>query len=457
MWRDLSYNSLTGNLPQTFGSLSSLSTLYLQSNQFTGPVNVLAKLKLDDLDLSNNHCSGWIPNELTKVKKLKIEGNSWSSGPAPPGMTSGDGVSSKGSGGKRGGISGAMIAVIVLGVLVGLVIVIALVARRRPSFSSSLLDERESLSQHKQFNSFDSPRYSNDLHTDMSKDCKVVKSLESSTSIDVRALHSSHPVGLTPAYSNRINSFRNNELVNTNFQRCTSLRATCYALADLQTATGNFTAGRLLGEGSIGHVYKAKYADGKVLAVKKINSSFFQDGQVENFSEIVANISKLHHPNILPLVGYCSEQGPLTWNTRVRIALGTARAVEYLHETPLLIHKNIKSSNILLDIELNPRLSECCLATFYQHAGENLGAGYRPPECPKASIYTFKSDVYSFGVVMLELLTGRMPYDSSKPRSEQYLVQWATPQLHDIEALEKMVDPALRGRNLGGRRQRELR
>lgn len=99
----------------------------------------------------------------------------------------------------------------------------------------------------------------------------------------------------------------------------------------------------------------------------------------------------------------------------------------------------------MLDAELNPRLSDCGLGIFHQRTSQNLGVGYNAPECRKPSAYTRKSDVYSFGVVMLELLTGRMPFDSSKPKAEQCLVLWATPQLHDGDALEKIADPALRG------------
>ncbi|GAB2222138.1 hypothetical protein Droror1_Dr00013340 [Drosera rotundifolia] len=468
---DLSFNTLTGNLPQSFSSLSGLSTLYLQNNQLTGPVNALAKLKLDDLNLANNHFIGWIPRELTKINKIDIRGNSWSSGPAPSGMTPSDEINSSGNSsiGGFGGFGGAVIAVIVLGFLLGLFVVIALVARRRTRFSSSFLDE--SLSRHKRFNSFSSRRYSEASRSSSCKEFKDVKALDSSTSIDAAALQSAYSAGLTPAYSGRVNSYRNNE-VNMNSQS-TSVSAVTYSLADLQHATSNFATGRLLGEGSIGRVYKAKCSDGKVLAVKKISSTFFQDQSSEIFFEIIVCLTKLHHSNIAPLVGYCSEQGhnmlvyeyfrngslheflhlsdefskPLTWNTRVRIALGTARAVEYLHEvcSPTLTHLSIKSSNIVLDIELNPRLLECGLATLFKRAERNIGAGYNPPECTKASAHSFKSDVYSFGVVMLELLTGRMPFDSSKPRSEQHLIQWARPQLHNIDALEKMVDPALRG------------
>ncbi|RZS19923.1 hypothetical protein BHM03_00052385 [Ensete ventricosum] len=121
--------------------------------------------------------------------------------------------------------------------------------------------------------------------------------------------------------------------------------------------------------------------------------------------------------------------------------------VTYLHEVcfPSVVHKNIKSSNILLDAELNPHLADCVITLLHQDTSETLGPGYNPPECTKPSAYTTKSDIYSFGVVMLELLTGRKPFDSSKPRIEQSLVRWAAPQLHDIDALAGMVDPALRG------------
>ncbi|CAN6470053.1 unnamed protein product [Victoria cruziana] len=242
-------------------------------------------------------------------------------------------------------------------------------------------------------------------------------------------------------------------------------------------ATCSFSIDNLVGEGSIGRVYKAQFADGKVLAVKKIDLSSVPNQDPEDFVEVVSNISQFHHPNVTELVGYCSEHGqcllvyeflkngslhdylhladdfskPLTWNTRVKIALGTAKALEYLHEvcSPSVVHKNFKSANILLDAELNPHLSDCGLAnlvpsTDRQASHQNSGSGYNAPEVAMSGQYTLKSDVYSFGVVMLELMTGRMPFDSSRPRQEQSLVRWATPQLHDIDALTKMVDPALK-------------
>ncbi|KAA8519843.1 hypothetical protein F0562_014067 [Nyssa sinensis] len=138
----------------------------------------------------------------------------------------------------------------------------------------------------------------------------------------------------------------------------------------------------------------------------------------------------------------------LSWNTRIRLALGTARALEYLHEgcQPPIVHRNFRSANILLDDELAIRVSDCGLAPLISSssASQLQGYGYGAPELELGS-YTYQSDVYSFGVVMLELLTGRKSYDRSRPRGEQFLVRWAIPQLHDIDALSKMVDPSLNG------------
>ncbi|XP_073117855.1 protein STRUBBELIG-RECEPTOR FAMILY 8 isoform X2 [Elaeis guineensis] len=257
------------------------------------------------------------------------------------------------------------------------------------------------------------------------------------------------------------------------------ITATSYTVASLQIATNSFSQDSLLGEGSLGRVYRAEFSNGKVLAVKKIDSAALSLQEEDNYLEAVSSMSRLKHPNIVTLVGYCVEHGQrllvyeyignatlhdmlhfaddsstkVTWNARVRIALGTARALEYLHEVclPSVVHRNFKSANILLDEELNPHLSDCGLAaltpnTERQVSTEVVGSfGYSAPEFAMSGIYTVKSDVYSFGVVMLELLTGRKPLDSSRERSEQSLVRWATPQLHDIDALAKMVDPALNG------------
>lgn len=198
------------------------------------------------------------------------------------------------------------------------------------------------------------------------------------------------------------------------------------------------------------------------------------------FLELVNSIDRIRHANVVELMGYCAEHGQrllvyeycsngslhdalhsddefkkdLSWNIRIRMALGAARALEYLHEVcePPIVHRYLKSANVLLDDELAVHVSDCGLAPLIstgaasQLSGQLLATyGYGAPES-ESGIYTINSDVYSFGVVMLELLTGRMSYDSNRSRGEQSLVRWAIPQLHDIEALTRMVDPCLNGK-----------
>ncbi|CAM6022137.1 unnamed protein product [Sphagnum balticum] len=254
----------------------------------------------------------------------------------------------------------------------------------------------------------------------------------------------------------------------------TVIAATAFSIADLQAATNSFAQENLIGEGSVGRVYRGDFPDGKVVAVKKLDTSAAQDN--EEFLAAVCTMAHLQHANITELIGYCAEHGQhllvyqymnggtlndtlhtsdeaalhISWNMRVKIALGAARALEYLHEVclPAMVHRNFKSANILLDDETIPHLSDCGIAAFIPIDRERqmLGSlGYSAPEYTMSGLYTMQSDVYSFGVVLLELLTGRKPFDSTRTRSEQSLVRWATPQLHDIDALVKMVDPALKG------------
>ncbi|XP_072973632.1 protein STRUBBELIG-RECEPTOR FAMILY 6-like isoform X1 [Typha angustifolia] len=464
---DLSFNAFSGDLPQSFSTLSSLTTLYLQSNQFTGYINVLADLPLKDLDVSNNRFTGWIPNKLKKINNLRTDGNSWSSGPAPPPPPytpppvgrptkpdqQSDGGGKSGIGG--GGIAGIIISILVVG---GIVAFFLIKRRKRKTFREEIFEQEQP------FNPLDEP--------------KEMKSFQ--TSIDTTTLLPTAPVSLKPPPKIEVQKSFNQD----DFQKKpvpkktipTAIKASSYSVADLQMATDSFNIDNLVGEGSFGRVYKAQFNNEKVLAVKKIDRTALPSQSSEDFLELVLNISHLHHPNLTELVGYCSEHGqhllvyefhmngslhdllhlsdeyskPLSWNTRVKIALGSARALEYLHEvcSPSIIHKNFKSSNILIDTELNPRLSDSGFASLvpsreFQASDQNLG--YSAPEVAMSDQYSQKSDIYSFGVVMLEILTGRKPFDSSRPRSEQSLVQWATPQLHDIDALDRMIDPALKG------------
>ncbi|KAJ6327341.1 hypothetical protein OIU78_014257 [Salix suchowensis] len=472
---DLSFNSLTGDLPRSFSSLSSMQSMYLQNNQFTGSINVLANLPLENLNVGNNRFTGWIPSQLNSIN-LQKDGNSWNSGPAPPpppgtppspkGRSSRGNDSPSGSGSKKSGIGGGGIAGIIISIFVVGGIVAFFLVKRRSRRSSLDLEMHDN-------QPFVSLSPTNDM--------QETKSMQTSSMVNTKTFDTSVAINLRPPPIDHHKSFDEEEFspkpVAVKKPVAAPINVTSYSVADLQMATGSFSVDHLLGEGSFGRVYRAEFDDRKVFAVKKLDSGILPSHMSDDFMEIVSSISLLHHPNVTELVGYCSEHGqhllvyefhkngslhdflhlsdeyskPLIWNSRVKIALGTARALEYLHEvcSPSIIHKNIKSLNILLDTELNPHLSDAGLASGLPNAeqvlNQNAGSGYSAPEVAMSDHYTLKSDVYSFGVVMLELLTGRKPFDSSRPRSEQSLVRWATPQLHDIDSLSKMVDPELKG------------
>ncbi|WOK92983.1 protein STRUBBELIG-RECEPTOR FAMILY 8-like [Canna indica] len=480
---DLSFNKFTGDLPNSFGSLSSLSSLYLQNNQLTGPVNVLANLSLTNLDISNNQFNGWIPQEFSSIQNLEIGGNSFSNAPAPPpppympppsrphrarNNTRGPPDTPPSSQGKSKSSPsdnasdkkslniGSLIGIVIGSVVAALCIMLAVVVCIRKVHKSK--DDHVN-------NGNDSGR-STAIATVIEKEMQEQRLKTSSMTslkpitetVIIEKIHGKNGASKRPKVP---------------------ITATSYTVASLQVATNSFSQDYLVGEGSLGRVYRAEFPNGKVLAIKKVDSAAVSLQEEDNFLEAVSNMSRLRHPNIVTLSGYCVEHGQrllvyeyigngtlhemlhfsddsgkmLSWNTRVRVALGTARAVEYLHEVclPSVVHRNFKSANILLDEELNPHLSDCGLAaltpnTERQVSTEVVGSfGYSAPEFAMSGVYTIKSDVYSFGVVMLELLTGRKPLDSSRVRSEQSLVRWATPQLHDIDALSKMVDPALNG------------
>ncbi|KAK4365664.1 hypothetical protein RND71_013544 [Anisodus tanguticus] len=468
---------MTGKLPQSFQSLTSMKKIYLQNNQFTGNVDVLTNLPLDDLDLGNNQFTGGIPEKLKGIIQ-KSNSNTGSSGPAPPSppgappanrssthskKSGGNGSPSSGGGGNdsgaKSGISGGGVAGIVISVsVVGAVAVIFIIKKRRRKSSTDIekLDVQP-----------------------FALDSQEVKDTISTTSTE--AIETPTAVPLKPPPINPHKSIGGDDIsakpiVPQKKTHTAERNVVQYSISDLQMATDSFSVENRIGDGSIGSVYQGHFDNGKVLTVKKLYSSELRNP--ENFVKMVPDISQLDHPNVTELVGYCSEDGQhllvyefhkngslhdflhrmdegstrlITWDSRVKIALGIARALEYLHEvcSPFLVHKNIKSENILLDADLNPHLSDSGLASLMadvdQGLNHNIESGYGAPEAAVSGKCTTKSDVYSFGVVMLELFSGRKPFDSSRPRSEQSLVRWATPQLHDIDALEKMVDPALNG------------
>ncbi|XP_020229988.1 proline-rich receptor-like protein kinase PERK9 [Cajanus cajan] len=251
-----------------------------------------------------------------------------------------------------------------------------------------------------------------------------------------------------------------------------------FAYEELKKATNSFSTQNLLGEGGFGCVYKGSLQDGREVAVKQLK---IEGGQGEReFKGEVEIISRIHHRHLVSLVGYCisdnrrllvydyvpnntlyfhlhGEGRPLLeWEKRVKIAAGAARGIAYLHEdcNPRIIHRDIKSSNILLDYNFEARVSDFGLAKLADantHVTTRVMGtfGYVAPEYVSSGKLTEKSDVYSFGVMLLELITGRKPVDISQPVGEESLIEWARPLLNDAldsEEFESLTDPKL-GKN----------
>ncbi|KAJ8774559.1 hypothetical protein K2173_017005 [Erythroxylum novogranatense] len=254
---------------------------------------------------------------------------------------------------------------------------------------------------------------------------------------------------------------------------------TWFTYEEIVEATNGFSSQNLLGKGGFGSVYKGCLPDGREVAVKQLN---IWGGQGEReFKAEVEIISRIHHRHLVSLVGYCisesqrlllydyvpnntlhfhlhGEGGPgLDWATRFRIALGASRGLAYLHEDcdPRVIHRDIKSSNILLDDKFEAKVSDFGLAKMAFDANTHVTTrvmgtfGYMAPEYASTGRLTEKSDVFSFGVVLLELITGRKPVDTTRPLGDESLVEWARPLLNDVqesEVIDGLVDPRL-GKN----------
>ncbi|CAM8937273.1 unnamed protein product [Rhodiola kirilowii] len=256
-----------------------------------------------------------------------------------------------------------------------------------------------------------------------------------------------------------------------------NISAQVFKYNELCVITNNFDPAALIGEGGFGRVYKGTIpSTNQVVAVKKLDRNGFQ-GNREFLVEVLM-LSLLHHPNLVNLVGYCAEgdqriliyeymangsledhlldldpsKKPLDWNTRMKIAEGAARGLEYLHDKadPPVIYRDFKASNILLDEDFNPKLSDFGLAKVGPVGGKThvstrvMGTyGYCAPEYALTGQLTTKSDVYSYGVVFLEIITGRRVIDTNRPTEEQNLVTWAQPLLKDRRKFTLMADPLL--------------
>lgn len=248
-----------------------------------------------------------------------------------------------------------------------------------------------------------------------------------------------------------------------------------YSYQELKKATRGFKEKELLGQGGFGRVYKGILPNSKVqVAVKRVSHESKQ-GLREFVSEI-ASIGRLRHRNLVQLLGWCRRRGDLllvydfmangsldkylfdepkvvlSWEQRFKIIKGVASALLYLHEgyEQVVIHRDVKASNVLLDFELNGRLGDFGLARLYEH-GANPGTtrvvgtlGYLAPELPRTGRATTSSDVYAFGALLLEVACGRRPIEPKALPEELVLVDWVWERYKEGRILD-VVDPKLEG------------
>ncbi|KAF4394752.1 hypothetical protein CsatB_019139 [Cannabis sativa] len=255
-----------------------------------------------------------------------------------------------------------------------------------------------------------------------------------------------------------------------------------FQLSELRGITQNFSSNYLLGEGGFGTVHKG-YVDENLrqglkpqpVAVKLLDIEGLQ-GHREWLAEVIF-LGQLRHVNLVKLIGYCCEDEErllvyefmprgslenhlfkrlsvsLPWGTRLRIAIGAAKGLAFLHgaENPV-IYRDFKTSNVLLDSDFTAKLSDFGLAKMGPEGSEThvttrvMGTyGYAAPEYVSTGHLTTKSDIYSFGVVLLELLTGRRAMEKSRPKGEQNLVDWVKPYLTSSRRLRYVIDPRLQG------------
>ncbi|XP_015868281.3 cysteine-rich receptor-like protein kinase 25 [Ziziphus jujuba] len=245
-------------------------------------------------------------------------------------------------------------------------------------------------------------------------------------------------------------------------------------LSTIKAATNNFSDGNKLGEGGFGEVFKGTLPNGQHIAAKRLSGSSRQGA--EEFKTEVLLVAKLQHRNLARLLGFCLEgeekilvyefvpnnsldhflfghekQGRLDWSIRYKIINGVARGVLYLHEDSRLkiIHRDLKSSNILLDKEMNPKISDFGMARIFgvdqTHANTSriVGTyGYMSPEYAFYGQFSVKSDVYSFGVLILEIITGKKNSSFLQSDGAMDLLSYAWKHWTDGTILE-ILDPSL--------------
>ncbi|KAG8390188.1 hypothetical protein BUALT_Bualt01G0057600 [Buddleja alternifolia] len=423
---DLSFNSFTGEIPPTINNLKKLSVLNLEYNSFYGGVPDFDVPRLVSLNLSYNSLNGSIPYSLKKFPASSFIGNArlcghpltYCSYALSPSLSPAVSVLQKANNSKKFSL-GAIIGTVIGGVFLLIVILLVIFFKKKNRGTTSVI---------------------------IAKASNVGKN-ENLKSDDFGS-------GVQGAEKNKLVFFEGNSF---NFN-----------LEDLLRASAE-----VLGKGSFGTAYKAILDETNTVVVKRLKEVGIGKKEFEQQMEIVNKVSR--HSNVVPLLAYYFSKDekllvyeympfgslsaalhgnkgigrtPLDWDSRLNISLGVARGLSHIHSQggAKLTHGNIKSSNILLNAELNPCVSDFGLSPMMNFIPIKYRvAGYRAPEVIETRKVSQKSDVYSFGVLLLEMLTGKSPiqyttYDDhivDLPRWVRSVVreEW-TAEVFDVELMK---------------------
>lgn len=420
----LSSQNLTGNIPSELTKLSGLIELWLDGNSLTGPIPDFSSCpNLKIIHLENNRLTGSIPSSLAglpNLKELYLQ-NNMLSGKMPSSLFDNNLVMNY-SGNvnlHRASAGGVHIGIIIGSAAGAAVLLIATIV--------SCLFLRKGKKPKKKYN-------------DQARLGHVLPSQKISSSLENTATESAH----------------------------------CFTFSELEEATNDFE--KKIGSGGYGVVYYGKLKDGREIAVKVLTSNSFQ-GKRE-FSNEVSLLSRIHHRNLVQFLGYCQEDGkcilvyefmhngtlkehlygPLTrerginWIKRLEIAEDAAKGIEYLHTgcVPSIIHRDLKTSNILLDKNKRAKVSDFGLSKLAVDGASHVSSivrgtvGYLDPEYYISQQLTDKSDVYSFGVILLELISGQEAISNeSFGVNCRNIVQWAKMHIESGD-IQGIIDPSLR-------------
>ncbi|KAI3759822.1 hypothetical protein L6452_07904 [Arctium lappa] len=430
---DLNRNNFSGTIPSAISNLTNLEKLDLSHNLLSGgiPVSLKSLYFLSSFNVANNNLQGPIPagGQFDTFLNQSYEGNPGLCGP-PMHNLCGNRSATTGASGHKKGPNKKMIVGLILGICFGVGITLTCLALW-------ILSKRRIL-----------PRGDPEIfHMDM-------VSFNSTSAADV------------PKDTSGVILFPNNA---KDIKHLT--------ISDILKATEDFSQANIIGCGGFGLVYKATLANGTRLAVKKLSGDM---GLIaREFKAEVEALSTAQHKNLVSLQGYCIHDGSqlliysymengsldywlhekidgaskLDWPTRLKIAQGASCGLAYMHQVcePHIVHRDIKSSNILLDDQFEAYVADFGLSRLIQpyntHVTTELVGtlGYIPPEYSQSWIATLRGDIYSFGVVMLELLTGKRPMEVFRPKASRELVGWVQ-QLRREGKQDEVFDPLLRGK-----------